>query len=413
MKNNSGFALLTVVVLTWLLLGFSASYIGIMVQDKYSTLSSENQIKALAIAEGGMDGVLWIYNYDDEDFAGADFDPSAEGWELEDSDFDDATGSTIGTLNITIDNTTDPSSPLITSTGTIDAAGTDSSKSVTVSAALVGRPIYKAAIMTKGTIDISADIDSYTSPTAYGGLNIAENADVLTNSTAANAISVGNGDTISGNAGTGSGGTIDNDGDITGTQSDNVNNAISDVEIPDALIALGDSAVNFSMNGGSAPVSWSGNKRYNSFAMSGSTITITGPTQLYLDSSAGWVFSTSGTGTINVDTLTYPTASLAIYTNGNFKMQGTGIINTSGSTNPQAVQIFGTSNCTTATIGGNNAFSGLVNAPYATVNVTGSSEFYGAIIANVADINQPIHYDENLLTNGPTDGYDINWVRRS
>lgn len=73
-------------------------------------------------------------------------------------------------------------------------------------------------------------------------------------------------------------------------------------------------------------------------------------------------------------------------------------INPANPYQPSKVQILGTPNCKTVTWSGNNNYVGVIYAPSATVNLTASSNMYGAVVGNniVMSGAGVIHYDEEL-----------------
>lgn len=111
------------------------------------------------------------------------------------------------------------------------------------------------------------------------------------------------------------------------------------------------------------------------------------------------------------DSLTITNGStLTIYTNGDIRNTGDGVINASTTSpqQPEKLIIYGTA--TTAggqsfDVGGNGKFSGAIYAPNANVKLHGggsSGEILGSIIANQITMNghPDFHYDEHLGTLG-------------
>ncbi|MDD3277140.1 MAG: hypothetical protein PHP93_08840, partial [Kiritimatiellales bacterium] len=106
----------------------------------------------------------------------------------------------------------------------------------------------------------------------------------------------------------------------------------------------------------------------------------------------------SGSGSIEI----VPSPSTAdlkveIYANGNVDIQGSGMINDTY----RAVNcaIWGTENCTDVSMTGNAAYIGTIYAPYAAVNLTGSSSATGVFLGAAVTFggNTPYHIDESLI----------------
>src|SRR5260370_12402781 len=72
---------------------------------------------------------------------------------------------------------------------------------------------------------------------------------------------------------------------------------------------------------------------------------------------------------------------------------------------------YGVRSNTSITFKGNAAFAGTIYAPYAAITLTGGGtdtyDFVGSCIGKSITINGHFmfHFDEDLLTNGPSSGY--------
>jgi len=96
-----------------------------------------------------------------------------------------------------------------------------------------------------------------------------------------------------------------------------------------------------------------------------------------------------------------PGASLTIYCSGNtVKLTGGGVVNLNG--NPASFTFVGLAGSKNITIGGGATFYGTVNAPQADVTLTGSGDFFGALIAKsyTASGSGNFHYDGQLAKAG-------------
>lgn len=131
-----------------------------------------------------------------------------------------------------------------------------------------------------------------------------------------------------------------------------------------------------------------------SFSMSGSDqLVIEGPTVIIVD---GDLSFTGGSG-INI--LGTNVASLEIYAEGDVKIAGNGLINTS--LDPLDFQLWGTAPSGTnqnVSVKGNGNVAGVIYAPNAELSLVGNGAIAGAAVANTIDItgNAQFHYDINL-----------------
>ena len=135
----------------------------------------------------------------------------------------------------------------------------------------------------------------------------------------------------------------------------------------------------------------------------GSNLVIKGNVTLYLEATAGNpAITISGNGGLVID----PGASLIIYTAGEIKIAGNGVLN-GGSTaavanQPINFQLWGTSTSTTTKqaveIKGNGVLSGVVYAPNASVTIVGNGDVMGSVVANDIKVTGEanFHYDESL-----------------
>jgi hypothetical protein len=115
---------------------------------------------------------------------------------------------------------------------------------------------------------------------------------------------------------------------------------------------------------------------------------VTGKAELYVPSD----FTMSGDAYMWIA----PGASLKIYAGGKFVVSGGGIANGTGQA--ANLTVLGLNGCTTVTYSGSAAFVGTINAPYASLTVSGSGGVYGALTANKVTVSggAGVHYDEAL-----------------
>jgi hypothetical protein len=100
----------------------------------------------------------------------------------------------------------------------------------------------------------------------------------------------------------------------------------------------------------------------------------------------------SGTGIIVI----MPGASLKLYIGGVAKIAGGGVLNGTGLASQ--FSLIGLPGNTSITYSGNYAFIGTINAPQADVEMNGTPELYGAVLAKsfYAVGVSAVHYDEAL-----------------
>lgn len=136
--------------------------------------------------------------------------------------------------------------------------------------------------------------------------------------------------------------------------------------------------------------------RIESIALSGSDqLNIEGNVTLILTAAAGTsALDVTGNAGINIAA----GSSLKIYTDGNVKIAGNGLLN--NNPQPSTMQIWGTRTTLTQDIdiAGNGALKGVVYAPNAAVKINGNGDVMGSVVANDITLvgNANFHYDESL-----------------
>lgn len=119
-----------------------------------------------------------------------------------------------------------------------------------------------------------------------------------------------------------------------------------------------------------------------------------------------------GSGGLNVST----GASLEIYAAGDINISGQGAMNGGTTTatmgQPVNLQIYGTKTSGTQNIGikGNGLFSGVLYAPFGSVQLDGSVQTYGSVVANDITLNgstAQFHYDESLSNFGGNNPFRV------
>lgn len=415
MKNEKGFALLSIVILTWLLFTMVTTYTAILVQEKLSIHSSENSLKVESIAEAALEEILWEYNY-----GGADF--TTNGWlaagattSKTENSFTNSSGTAIGSYTATVSNYL-TTSPEVTITATYTAQGHGTT--ATLHAKLQPRPLFDSAMLSKDVITLTGNAftDSYNSSLgAYnadlgGGVyNIGSDADVRTNLTnTANAINLNaaNGNpAIKGDAGTGSGSTVSHSSKVSGAVTSTVDETISDNSVPAAMTGLASGGTLSSTVIPMGP----GDYKYDAISIAGNNeveVSGAGTTRIWVTGNV----STAGSSTLELQS----GGTLIMYVGGTVSAGGTGISNLNGTQYPGRMQIYGLSTCASVSISGSANFVGLISTPSANVTLSGSSGYYGALVGNqlTATGGGGVHYDAQAIT-ASTSGYEIEWVRRT
>lgn len=137
------------------------------------------------------------------------------------------------------------------------------------------------------------------------------------------------------------------------------------------------------------------------------SLTVYGNVTLVLTAGSG-VDAISLTGTKGI-TLA-PGATLSIYTEGNVKLGGNGLLNPSDE--PVSVQIWGTNTSPMGQdiqIAGNGALKAIVYAPNGSVKINGNGDVMGAVVGREVDLtgNAAFHYDESLANWGVNTPYGV------
>lgn len=105
-----------------------------------------------------------------------------------------------------------------------------------------------------------------------------------------------------------------------------------------------------------------------------------------------------------------PGATLKIYTEGDVKITGNGLLNPN--TAPETFQLWGTSTSAIAQdiqVSGNGALKGVVYAPNANIRISGNGDVMGAAVGKniTLDGNAAFHYDESLANWGSNTPFGV------
>jgi hypothetical protein len=270
--------------------------------------------------------------------------------------------------------------------------------------------VAKQSISMNGsvTVDSFDSSDSqYSTGSRYDATKARDKAGVGTLSSAIPAIDTG-GAEIYGSVATGPSGTaVGTVGDGTwcstssgiqpGHATDDFNLAIVDITAPAGIAGklppmsgtIGGVPYNHVLSGGDYAM-------LTGCSMSGSggdNMIVTGKARLYIRGELKLV----GSGTITIA----PGVSLEIYLDGNASLGGGGIAN--GTQVAEYCALYGLPACTDLKYSGNAQLNARIYAPEARLNITGTVDFSGSIVADsIRFVGTPaIHYDEALSGSGP------------
>jgi len=390
-----GLALVSALIITFLTFALVGAFLSLVTSARSINERYHENLIALGLAEAGADYAIREFNFGENDFT------AAEGWEgvnpksITLYDFQDADENVYGDISITVNNP-GSSAIAIAAMGTISSAsGPDIVRTVRVMAR--EKRLFEYAVLTSDSITLSGngEIDSYDSLLGpYGGSNVGSEGDIVTNGTGNPAISLsGANAAVNGDANTGSGGGIsDPHNGITGETSDTANEELHSVEVPAELQTL-DSSGNLNASTTLA----SGNYKYDSIGLAGNkTVTLMGNLDMYITGG----ISTSGSSQI----IMAPGSDVDIYFDGDVNLSGQGIWNQGE--DPSALTLYGTGSVSNINLSGNSDFSGAIYAPSADVSLTGNGDIFGAVVSETMTMsgNGSVHFDVNLKESSPVIG---------
>ena len=468
-RRQHGFTYMTVVV-TMIVVGLMlAAYLKLVAVQNQLTMRSQVWNRSVPVLEAGIEEALAHLNKNASPDAAGNFNPqlTADNWQLA-ADLGWFKQAPLGADFYYVKISPwpsigpNPSSfPFIYSTGYVQQVSAFAFNRVTgpfVAASLLdqlvaqGRyskrvveatttnvPTFTKGLVAKHTIDLNGRnlySDSYNSTNSAYSTNgrwdpsrALDHGDIASNDTITNSVNLGNA-TIRGSVATGPKGTISigggvvgdaayvNDPANSGTIQDGHSRDDMNVEFADVPLPAGSAgwtglpspnhtvidgvAYQYVLNGGNYLIS-------GTDTLSSKSVFIQGNVQIRVDT---WI-NLAGQDTIRMDT----NASLKIYANcADVRIGGNGIINPGTST---ALSVFGTSVCTSMTLGGNAEFTGTVYAPNADMEFNGSgnsdNDFSGAAMVRSAKFNgnYKFHFDEALPSIGLWRGFVItSWNER-
>lgn len=422
-KNEKGSILLTTLIFTFVLLAGTGSYIQLLQSEKRAVTSMRHELRSEALAEAGLEESLWEYRKSSGDFAEASWAIVNGNERKSVNNFTDTFGNVIGDYIITI-SSYNGTSPEISVTGTIDGSWDSASASTTVVAKMTTpvTPLFSQAIASNGavTLGTNTDTNSYNSSVGkYGGVNILNNGDIVTNGTTASVISLAAGADVKGDVNMGVGGTVSAPAQVSGTKSNTFNTTFLSVD--DLYKSHLTTLKNLSPQGTiTESITLSGNVNYEKINLSkDSTITVTADTDLYLSSTTlamdcnkdlnikvndGVTFRIFANGPIDIKKSSY----ISSVSNSTLRT-GTQGLKTS------AVQIYGTSTCTSISFKKNPIFNGAIYAPSAAIDFAKDTDIYGALLGSSVTFakDSNMRYDENLGSVGASGDKELSWVRQT
>jgi len=398
MKNfltkKKGLILITVMLISIVFIIIIVPLIAWTVHEFSWTVRSFRSLKALNLADAGAEIAIWEIIYDGADFSGWG------GVDLKTrtiSSFTDNSGNVMGDIDISVLNTASDTY-LITSTGHVPfSSGLTVEKRVKV--LVFPRAMFNNGIFGQTSVTINGTplADSYDSSAGpYTEESATGNCDIGTNGE----LTIGGNALVEGDVFVGPDGEISGDVSsyITGETYYSANPVeLEDISLPDEFSSLenhGDMALASS----DTMMLPSNDYYYESISLKAqSNLTLSSNTRIYIATD----FSIAGQAAV------FTGDNVEIYIGGNGDFAGGGIVNTT--TMPSNLQIYGLGNDTNLTFSGNSAFYGAIYAPYSSVVLTGTSDYFGAVVGKDVDLTgtNNFHYDEDLRENGPTQGYDI------
>jgi Tfp pilus assembly protein PilX len=409
--KKSGYVLVVALVTTIAVGVIATGLVGLTLQERRLAARSSAYSKALFAAESGADLAC-------EEFSKQSGGASAwSGWASSGSSKSSSSNLAGGSqYSVTALNSADLCT--ITATGQVSVAGVTVQRVVKVTVKKVQNTpqFFKYGIMSKASISIGGSVkaDSFdsTDPTKstngqYDPIKAAANVTLATLSSANPAIKVSGGARLDGisTLSVAPGGVIDIAHYIpyTGIKTYDAAQAIPDVVVPSfpaptGSIDTGPWATRFqtiTVNG-SKDVSLQNLK-----VVSDGTLTITGSgtLRIYVDGE----MEISGSGSLVIK----EGVKVEFYANDDLVIKGSGKLNNESGKAANCA-IWGTETCTKVYATGNSAYIGTVYAPYAEVDLTGSSSATGAFLGGAVKFSgsSTYHIDESLFngSSSPSSG---------
>jgi len=391
--KRKGFILFSVLCFILVLMIIMVPLLSWSISEFSWTRRSFSSLSALNLADAGAESAIWQIVYNNAQFTEwSGTNPKT----ITLQSFTDNTGRAVGDISVSAESTS-PDHYIITSTGFVpDMTSPLTSKTVKVK--VFPHAIFNNGIFGSDSVTLTGNtlVDSYDSEDApYSPATAEDNGDVGTNGT----LTLLENTSISGDAFISSGGSILID--PTTSLSGEIYYSGGEVELepiafPDDLAALS-SGGNWLISKDNLSMA-SGNYRYESITVEGQgALTLNDNVRLYIHND----FSVAGQATV------FTNNNVEIYIGGNGNFAGQGMVNTTGV--PDNLIMYGLGADTALNFTGLNDFSGCVYAPESSVYMSGEAGYFGSVIAGDVTLagNIKFHFDENLLSDGPSIGYDI------
>ncbi len=403
------------------LLGLSlSSYVALNTHSLKMANRSFYAAEAINIAEAGLEEAIWAFNEAQNGNTAA-----WTGWDTSDgvkatrtfADFTLGVNVT-GSVKVYIDRFNPPTGgqPLVIAKAIVALPHGQAAVTRLLEMRLKRRSLYAAGIVAKNSVTFSgnsASVDSWnsdpdnaaaTAPIAYSA-GVRRDKGSVAAASVTSTISVGNADiwgtaSVGGHSASaisvGSNGIVGSFGTASGTK--NPANIATDfianmdpVTAPTGGTIL--TSVGATLGTAGTTTTWRAPNIANS-------LTVQGDVTIVLTAGSG-VDAIDLTGTEGI-TLAAG-ASLTIYTEGDVKLAGNGLLNPNHQ--PVSFQLWGTNTSPmgqSIQIAGNGALKGIVYAPNASVKINGNGDVMGAVVAKDVTLtgNAAFHYDEALANWG-------------
>lgn len=413
-SNSSAGGALVITVVTCGLIGFVlCSYLGLITNRNQAAMRATAWNTAIPVLEAGIEEAMTHLHEDAAHLADNNWAASVVNGQMvysKERSLPDGTRYSVTISNIT------STTPAIYATGYVPAPLRDSEYvSRVVRVSLTNPPsLFNYAIAANGQVNLNGDamVDGYDSALGnYDAVtNRIANGGIATNSKQTRAIIVGTAH-LYGKAVTGPGGTVDIAGGSVGDLNwssgieagwtDNTMNVQFHNNAPP-----GGTITAISLASGTNLLG-SGTYKLNSdFSSIDKTrpLIITGNATLWVTGN----FNVTGTGYVKIEN----GASLQLYVGGRTaSISGGGIVNANGS--PTSMSYFGLATNTNVTYSGSANFVGTINAPHASVTLSGvnggGATVYGAVICDTFTCTgaSRVHYDQAVA--GKTDLVVTGW----
>ena len=385
-RSRKGFVLVLSLLATSVLLAFVVPYVLRVVTDYGLTSKIYSSTAALDLAEAGAERALWEVGHNAAAFSG--WNNSVDGLgnktsTISASSFQTSMGNNMGDYDTTVFMPAAGTGATITSTGYAPRKSLPSGKrAITVTVNFANHNNFTRALSAvdpNGSITMSGQAYTNSYNSALGPYSLqphTANGDIATNG----AISLSGNAYINGNANPGADHPFSGMPPVSGSygtlQAPIVVDSNPNSIMNDAKLTNSNSNIQKSSPTDPSPL--------NGYNLS-ITNSITLPAGTYYFTS----INVSGTAQINI------AGSVKIYVDGgNVSMTGQGIVNNDS---PKNLLIYSTGS--TINMSGQSEFTGAVYAPLATVKLTGMADVYGSIVcgSSIDSGQAAIHFDMDLI----------------